>query len=331
MSDRPAPRCSRRLGARARPLAAIAGAALLVARATCGGRFRHRRRRGSYDLACDPRRRRARSAAVRGPRSNGGRVDREVSLPAPHGSGRADFCIRLLGPWFRYVTTRSRTRCCFASFAIRSSFVDTVTELGSLPYFPRSVPCSGASFPPRGPLGWFPRFLGTMRRSDFLPSFPGHFVAFVPRYRRCALVRSCRHEHDTHRPGAGHRVPPSGFVDGDDRISQVPGEPLHACPVLRPRWDLRARPLPRFGAAFRNFDGVGSHVSSNFGAQSHGPHARCLRFAGWVAPAPRKTRFRLPGQALPGGRWLHPLGSIEGFCFAASSFSKLSWRTEKLL
>ncbi len=46
-----------------------------------------------------------------------------------------------------------------------------------------------------------------MRRSDFLPSFPGHFVAFVPRYRRCALVRSCGREHDARKPGAGHRMP----------------------------------------------------------------------------------------------------------------------------
>ena len=43
-----------------------------------------------------------------GPRSNGGRVDWEAPLPAPHGSGRADFPhrIRLLVTWFRYVTTR---------------------------------------------------------------------------------------------------------------------------------------------------------------------------------------------------------------------------------
>ena len=66
------------------------------------------------------------------------------------------------------------------------------------------------------------------------------------------------------------------------------GNPLHACPALRPRWDLCARPLLRFGAAFRASDGVGSHENRNFEAQSHGPHARCLRFAGWVAPAPAR-------------------------------------------
>ena len=43
---------------------------------------------------------------------------------------------------------------------------------------------------------------------------------------------------------------------------------------------LRARPLPRFDVAFRLLDGVGSRQYSYFGAQSHGPPIRCLRFAG---------------------------------------------------
>ena len=40
-------------------------------------------------------------------------------------------------------------------------------------------------------------------------------------------------------------------------------------------------------------DNVGLHGYAALGAQSHGPHAPCLRFAGEVALAPRKTRFRL--------------------------------------
>ena len=76
------------------------------------------------------------------------------------------------------------------------------------------------------------------------------------------------------------------------------GDPVHACPALRPRRDPGARPLRRLGAAFRPLDGVGSRVCTNFGAQSHGLRARCLRFAASVhpspgLPAPRKTRFRL--------------------------------------
>src|ERR1700722_12928128 len=37
---------------------------------------------------------------------------------------------------------------------------------------------------------------------------------------------------------------------------------------------------------------VGSREDVDFGAQSHGPLTRCLRFAVPVTRAPRKTRFR---------------------------------------
>jgi hypothetical protein len=37
----------------------------------------------------------------------------------------------------------------------------------------------------------------------------------------------------------------------------------------------------------------GSHENLPFEAQSHGFGTRCLRFALWVAPRGRKTRFRL--------------------------------------
>ena len=56
------------------------------------------------------------------------------------------------------------------------------------------------------------------------------------------------------RPGAFAFAPLSPvrlISNGNDRASQVPGEPLCACPVLRPRRDLRARPLRRVSAAFR--------------------------------------------------------------------------------
>ena len=49
-----------------------------------------------------------------------------------------------------------------------------------------------------------------------------------------------------------------------------------------------------------------------FGAQSHGPLTHCLRFTGWVAPPPRKTRFRMAGRPCPGGSG-YPLGPIERF------------------
>ena len=48
-------------------------------------------------------------------------------------------------------------------------------------------------------------------------------------------------------------------------------------------------------------------ITKHFEAQSHGPHIRCLRFAGWVTPPLRKTRFRRLA-SLTGRDWL-PAGS----------------------
>jgi hypothetical protein len=76
---------------------------------------------------------------------------------------------------------------------------------------------------------------------------------------------------------------------------------MRTCSALRPRRDRYARPLPRLGVVFRPFDDVDSHHFQDFEAQSHGPFTRCLRFAGWVAPPPSKTRFGMAGQPCPGG------------------------------
>jgi hypothetical protein len=58
----------------------------------------------------------------------------------------------------------------------------------SPPSFPQAFPCPGAPFPPRGPSSWFPRFLGTVKHSDFLPPLPRCFVAFAARYRHASWV-----------------------------------------------------------------------------------------------------------------------------------------------
>ena len=47
--------------------------------------------------------------------------------------------------------------------------------------------------------------------------------------------------------------------------------------------------------AFRYYDTVGRHIRTPFEAQSRGPLARRLRFAGKVTLAPRKTRYRPAG------------------------------------
>ena len=99
-----------------------------------------------------------------------------------------------------------------------------------------------------------------------------------------------------------------GFLPDPDRLvgSETTGSPgflgsPHVRRLCDPGGAGRVRPTRRAGAAFRLTQGVGPRHIIDFGAQSHGPHTRCLperpgaarRFAGRVAPPPRKTRFRL--------------------------------------
>jgi hypothetical protein len=88
-------------------------------------------------------------------------------------------------------------------------------------------------FPPRGPRGpRSPVSSVLSRHCDFLPAVPPHFVSFVGRYRGCiphfALgPPGCGGAE----PGVVHPVSPPGIGHGDDRISQVPGEPRWSvCP-----------------------------------------------------------------------------------------------------
>jgi hypothetical protein len=93
----------------------------------------------------------------------------------------------------------------------------------SPPYFPRTFPCSGAPFPPRGPSGWFPRFHGTVLRLPAAPPASLRFLRFaVPPPRLGFAPMGAR--SSAHGPGI---LPDSqtGLFDGDDRTSQVPGEP----------------------------------------------------------------------------------------------------------
>src|SRR3990172_2462233 len=70
------------------------------------------------------------------------------------------------------------------------------------------------------------------------------------------------------------------------------GNPLCRCPALRPRQDRPHQAFPVRRRGPRSNQDEGSH-EANFGAPSHGLDTRCLRFAEWIAPPPRKTRFRL--------------------------------------
>jgi len=124
------------------------------------------------------------------------------------------------------------------------------------------------------------------RRASF-PSLGGTTQAFVFHPHAAERYRG-------RRSGVGHPVPPAGkLVSGDDRISYVPGEPpLCSCPALRPRQDQRTRPSRCVGAA-PDLSTTEAPALCAFEAQSHGFGTGCLRFAGRVAPTPRKTRFRL--------------------------------------
>jgi hypothetical protein len=109
-------------------------------------------------------------------------------------------------------------------------------------------------------------------------------------------------------PGVVNRTPHTGLIDGDDRTSQVPGGPHYERALLFDPGGTSALGHCRASVlSSATFDDVDSHDLQHFEAQSHGPFTRCLRFAGWVAPPPRKTRFQMAGQPCPGGNG-YPLG-----------------------
>jgi len=91
-----------------------------------------------------------------------------------------------------------------------------------------------------------------MECSDSRSPLPTRFVAFACRYHprpRGSLPSTTRATpKDRGLLLFASLSPLRPFSDGDDRASQVPGEPLCTCPVLRPRRDLHARP---YGASVR--------------------------------------------------------------------------------
>ena len=106
-------------------------------------------------------------------RTEQGRVALGVTPQSSHRSGRAD-CPHPARHPMNSLTCAIRRRC-----------VDMVSGLDVPGMFPSDGSWDGTPFPPRGPSGRFPRFDGTMRRSDSLPPFSPHFVSFAWRYHRC--------------------------------------------------------------------------------------------------------------------------------------------------
>ena len=132
-------------------------------------------------------------------------------------------------------------------------------------------------------------------RYDFLPPISPRFVAFAWRYhsqRSCfARVRPSAVARGS--LGVGHPVSPAGLCQWKRQdllrswgtpivllpCSPTPAGPTHQAIVMRQRGP-------------RTDHDEGSCIRP-FGAQSPGFGTGCLRFAGRVAPTPRKTRFRL--------------------------------------
>lgn len=160
----------------------------------------------------------------------------------------------------------------------------------------------------------FPGFLGTMRRSDARPPFPPRSVSFARRYhpvRLCSCLPPARR-----RLGAwGFRVwqPRANCCrDGDDRASQVPGEP--SCPYalfLDPGRSARTRP---FSAAARppRCQPRRQPTTSTFRGSMARPRdsLSTLRSPRYRSTTP--DSLPVAGQALPDGIG-YPQGSAERF------------------
>ena len=124
-------------------------------------------------------------------------------------------------------------------------------------------------------------------------------------------------------PGLLTGLPKTGFIGGDGRTSQVPGGPRCERALLSDPGGTSA--LGHYRASMlssTNWKASTPTTNINFGAQSHGLPTRCLRFATWVAPPPRKTRFRMAGRPCPGGTD-YPLGPTDRFQVSPSSFPRL--------
>src|SRR5580700_2718500 len=92
----------------------------------------------------------------------------------------------------------------------------------------------------------------TIKHSDFLPPLPRCFVSSLRGTANAPWTSLPRPQGAT-AAGLGlfTGIPETGFLDGDDRTSQVPGGPRYKRALLfDPGGDHCARPLPRIGVVF---------------------------------------------------------------------------------
>jgi hypothetical protein len=162
----------------------------------------------------------------------------------------------------------------------------------------------------RVPRGGSPASSVLSERSDSPAPVPLRFVAFAQQYRgdvRPSLSQVAGRRAPVSRDH-NRRWPIRLVFRGDDGVSQVPGCALVFVPCSQT--PEGSRRLASDDASMRPSACITASAPSirYFEAQSHGPSTRCLRFAGWVAPPPRKTRFRLAASLYRAGLspcWAH--------------------------
>jgi hypothetical protein len=165
-----------------------------------------------------------------------------------------------------------------------------------------------------------------MECADSLLSCPPHFVSFAWRYHTCVVI--CLSRQATTRawgPGvflAGFPIP-TPYRCGDNRVSQIPEEPLCTCPApFGPRWDQTRQ--ASFGMLM--LPSVNTTTSAPTITLSRLNHTACtLAVYASQHGSPRDHARLASGcwPALPGGIG-YPQGSTERFqSFITSSFPRL--------
>ena len=201
--------------------------------------------------------------------------------------------------------------------------------LGVPSIVPSNGPMSRRPFP-FGGVSWgeFPRVLGTVRRSDFLPPIPASSLPRSP-VPPAPCLRSLL-----------GRAPPCSarrFIDPDSpnwvllrRWQDLPGSwgtPMHTCPALRPRWNPEVWPLQLPDAAFRHLESVGFHICLFRGSITRPACSlSTLRSRGH----PRTTQDSVPAAGqLCRGRLVTPWAPTQGFSLVTSPPPRPSfaWRT----
>jgi hypothetical protein len=185
----------------------------------------------------------------------------------------------------------------------------------SPPSCPRTFPYSGARFPARGPSGRFLRFAGTTGTpTSCCPSRATSLPSLHATSRTFGFAAACV-RRNAHGPGLCYlpdSPPPVSSTETTEspRFLENPNinVPCPATPARPLRSATTALSVPASAKQITS----SLATNTNFGAQSHGLCARCLRFAGWSAPPPRKARLRMAGQPFRAGldtRWV----LIKGF------------------